>query len=146
MIEEELKVVEVARFEQETSHELPLHTEGVSAGLPFHADDSVEKKLDLNELLVKHPTATFFVKVQGESMIGAGIFSGDILLVDRSIEPVDGAIVIAQLNGEFTVKRLKFSGGRPYLLAENPNYKPIQMKEGVEFVVWGVVTSVIRKV
>lgn len=146
MLEEEVRIVEVARFEQETNCELPLYAEGVSAGLPFHADDSVEKRLDLNELLVKHPTATFFVKVQGESMIGAGIFSGDILLVDRSIEPVDGAIVIAQLNGEFTVKRLKFSGGRPYLLAENPNYKPIQMKEGVEFVVWGVVTSVIHKV
>lgn len=146
MLEEETRVVEIAGFEQEINCELPLYAEGVSAGLPFHADDSVEKKLDLNELLVKHPTATFFVKVQGESMIGAGIFSGDILLVDRSIEPVDGAIVIAQLNGEFTVKRLKFSGGRPYLLAENPNYKPIQMKEGVEFVVWGVVTSVIHKV
>lgn len=146
MSEEDIRVVEIARFKQEASFELPLHAEGVSAGLPFQADDSVEKKLDLNELLVKHPTATFFVKVQGDSMVGAGIFSGDILLVDRSVEPVDGTIVIAELNGEFTVKRLKFSGGRPYLLAENPNYKPIQMKEGVEFVVWGVVTSVIRKV
>jgi DNA polymerase V len=146
MIEDDIKFFEIAKFEQETNCELPLYAESVSAGLPFHADDSVEKRLDLNELLVKHPTATFFVKVQGDSMIGAGIFSGDILLVDRSIEPVDGAIVIAELNGEFTVKRLKFSGGRPYLLAENPNYKPIQMKEGVEFAVWGVVTSVIRKV
>lgn len=146
MSEEETIVVEIARFKQEKSCELPLCAEGISAGLPFHADDSVEKKLDLNELLVKHPNATFFVKVQGDSMIGAGIFSGDILIVDRSIEPFDGAIVIAELNGEFTVKRLKFSGGRPYLLAENPNYKPIQMKDGIDFVVWGVVTSAIRKV
>ncbi|HBA65169.1 MAG TPA: DNA polymerase V, partial [Methylococcaceae bacterium] len=114
----------------------------VSAGFPSPADDYVEKTLDLNELLVQKPAATFFVRAQGESMLGAGIHPNDILVVDRSREPVPGKIVIFALNGELVVKRLKRRGGQWVLGSENPAYKDIVLREEMETVIWGVVTSV----
>lgn len=123
---------------------LPLFTGKVAAGFPSPADDYVEKSLDLNELLVHKPAATFFVRAQGESMLGAGIHSDDILVVDRSIEPVPGKIVIAALNGELTVKRLKRTGHEITLGAENPAYSDIVIQEEIDLVIWGVVTSVIH--
>ena len=104
---------------------LPLFTGKVAAGFPSPADDYVEKTLDLNDLLVKKPAATFFVRAQGESMLGAGIHPNDILVVDRSIEPVPGKIVICALNGELTVKRLGRTNGQWRLKAENPAYADI---------------------
>lgn len=125
---------------------LPFFTANVSAGFPSPADDYVETQLDLNELIIKHPSATFFVKVNGNSMQEAGIFSGDILVVDRSISPSHGKIVVAVLDGEFTVKRLWIEkGGRILLTPENAAYKPIEIKPGSQFQVWGVVTYVIHK-
>ena len=125
---------------------LPLFNGKVAAGFPSPADDYVEKSLDLNELLVKKPAATFFVRAQGESMLGAGIHPNDILVVDRSIEPVPGKIVICALNGELTVKRLERGNGQWQLKAENPAYADIIIHEELELVIWGVVTNVIHPV
>ncbi len=118
----------------------------IRAGFPSPADDYLDKKLDLNEFLIKHPAATFFVKVKGESMIKAGIHSGDILVVDRSLEPRDKKIVIAVLNGEFTVKRVRKMKDKLYLVSENDDYPPIEIKDGADFEVWGIVVHVIHSV
>jgi DNA polymerase V len=125
---------------------LPLFTGKVAAGFPSPADDYVEKNLDLNELLVQKPAATFFVRAQGESMLGAGIHPNDILVVDRSIEPVPGKIVICALNGELTVKRLALENQQWKLKAENPAYADIAIHEDLDMVIWGVVTNVIHAV
>ena len=117
---------------------------GVSAGFPSPADDYKEKKLDLNDLLIRQPEATFFAKASGDSMTGAGIFDGDMLIVDRSITATDGKIVIAVVNGELTVKRFKLVGRTAQLHAENPKYSPITLCEGDNVNVWGVVTNVIH--
>ena len=125
---------------------LPLFTGKVAAGFPSPADDYIEKNLDLNELLVQKPAATFFVRAQGESMLGAGIHPNDILVVDRSIEPVPGKIVICALNGELTVKRLERENRQWKLKAENPAYADIAIHEDLDMVIWGVVTNVIHAV
>jgi DNA polymerase V len=123
---------------------LPLFSGKVAAGFPSPADDFVEKSLDLNELLVQKPAATFFVRAQGESMLGAGIHPNNILVVDRSIEPVPGKIVICALDGELTVKRLERDNEQWQLKAENPDYPDIVIYEALELVIWGVVTNVIH--
>lgn len=125
---------------------LPLFVGKVAAGFPSTADDYVDKTLDLNELLVQKPAATYFVRAQGESMLGAGIHPNDILVVDRSIEPVPGKIVICALNGELTVKRLDRENEQWKLKAENPDYSDIPIYEELDMVVWGVVTNVIHAV
>ena len=105
----------------------------------------MEMRLDLNEHLIQNPISTFFVRVEGESMIGAGIYPNDILIVDLSIEPCDGHVVIAMINGEFTVKRLKIGAKKQItLLPENDRYAPMVIKEGMDFNIWGVVTNVIH--
>lgn len=129
-----------------TQCELPLFLEPVSAGFPSPADDYIEKKLDLNEFIIKHPAATFFVRVNGDSMCNAGIQSGDLLVVDRAVKPASGKIVVAILNGEFTVKRLEINPrGFVRLLPENPAYPAVEIHADVEFQVWGVVTHVIHR-
>ncbi len=141
------KINQIMAFLQDASWAdgLPLYANKVSAGFPSPADDYLECKLDLNTHLIKHPAATFFVKVSGDSMKNAGIHSGDMLIVDRSIEPVHGRIVIVAIDGELTVKRLSKQGGRVQLLPENKNYKPIDIKDTHELVIWGVVTYVIHE-
>jgi len=133
-------------FETRTRLEVPLFTAGISAGFPSPADDFIDRKLDLNEFLVAHPAATFFVRVEGTSMIDAGIHPGDILIVDKAVEAKPGSIVIAVIDGEFTVKRYHCAGGRRLLLAENPSFRPIEVTEGMAAEVWGVVNYVIHKV
>lgn len=123
---------------------LPLFFEGVAAGFPSPAEDYIEKQLDLNDL-IEHPNATFYVRVEGNSMRGAGIHSGDILVVDRSLEAKDGKIVVALLDGEFTVKRIKVTPQGISLVAENPRYPSIPITSDSDFQVWGVVTYVIHK-
>ncbi|MGZ5025723.1 MAG: LexA family protein [Methylobacter sp.] len=125
-------------------YKLPLYVGKVSAGFPSPADDYIEKTLDLNQLLIQKPAATFFARAQGYSMIGAGIHHNDILIVDRSIEAVPGKIVVCALNGELTVKRLARDGEQWQLKAENPDYADIVIFEELEMVLWGVVTNVIH--
>jgi DNA polymerase V len=124
---------------------LPLFESRVSAGYPSPADDHLEASLDLNHHLVKHPASTFFVRASGESMINAGINNNDILIVDRSMEPRHGDIVIAALNGELTVKRLHLDEKMVILKPENPDYPHIEITEGIEFLIWGIVTSVVHQ-
>lgn len=142
----ELTVTEIFSFEQRTKLSLPIAMTSVPAGFPSPADDYMDKKLDLNEYLIQHPAATFFVRVKGESMIQAGIHSGDILIVDRAIEPDDGKVVIAAIDGELTVKRILKRDGKLYLAAENPDYNLIEVSPEQSFMIWGVVTYVIHKV
>lgn len=123
---------------------IPLALCRVEAGFPSPADDYMEGSLDLNEHVVKHPAATYFVRASGDSMTGAGIFDGDLLVVDRSLEPVHGKVVIAEVDGQLTVKRLFKLQGRFLLQAENGSYPPIELQEGNEVVVWGVVTHALH--
>lgn len=123
---------------------LPLFAHPVHAGFPSPADDYVSESLDLNEHLVAHKEATFFLRARCESMTGAGIQDGDLLVADRSLHPNHRAIVIAVVDGEFTVKRLSKRGGEIRLLAENPDYAPIELQDGQELQVRGIVTSVIH--
>jgi DNA polymerase V len=124
---------------------LPLDTVKVSAGFPSPAADYEDKRLDINEYLVRNPVSTFFFPVQGESMQGAEIFDGDILVVDKSIRPRHGLIVIAFINGERLVKRLYRRGGRVALIAEHPAYPPLEIREGMDLEVWGVVVGKFKR-
>ncbi len=121
---------------------LPLYLERISAGFPSPAQDYVEQRLDLNQLCVKRPAATYFLRVAGISMINAGIYPDDLLVVDRSITAQAGDIVVASLNGEFTVKVLEIEPLR--LVPQNEDYHPILINETDDFEIFGVVTNVVR--
>jgi len=123
----------------------PLMSSCVMAGFPSPAEQYVEQALDLNELLVKHPAGTFFVRTSGDSMLQAGIMSGDILVVDRALDAADGSIVIAAVDGEFTVKYLRKRDNELQLVAANPRYKPITFADGNELQLFGVVTAAIHQ-
>ncbi len=123
---------------------LPLFGANVSAGFPSPAGDHVESKLDLNEHLVRRPAATYFVRAEGESMRDVGIYSGDLLIVDRGVNPIAGDIIIAVVHGDLTVKRLTGSGHNLKLTAANPSFDDITLTE-LEFEIWGVVTHSIRQ-
>jgi DNA polymerase V len=138
-------ISEIFKAKADSNLPLPIYLSCIQAGFPSSAENDLEKMLDLNELLVAHPAATFFVRVKGDSMKNAGIFSGDVLVVDRSLEPTDNKIIVAVVGNEFTVKRLKISQGKISLLPENPAYPILEVKEGSDFQVWGVVTYVIHK-
>ena len=145
-IENMVHVGVVMKFVESCESRLPLYSCTVQAGFPSPADDYMEGKLDLNEHLVKHPSATFFVRAAGCSMIKAGIHPGDILVVDRSIEAKHGKIVIAVVDGQLTVKRLHKSVQETYLMPENEEFEPIRFEEDSEVVIWGVVTNVLHEV
>lgn len=131
-------------FDRKSTLSRPLFVCRVSAGFPSPADDYIEGRLDLNELMVANPAATFFVRVAGDSMTGAGIHHNDILVVDRSLEPVNGKVVIAVVNGELTVKRLIKHGDVLRLVAENSDYPEIDLTEGTTCEIWGVVVFVVH--
>lgn len=125
---------------------IPLYGYSISAGFPSLVDDCIEDRLDLNQLLVSNHAATFFLRVKGDSMINAGIHDGDIIVVDRSVQPVDRSIVVAVVDGELTVKRLIMHSGAAELHAENPKYTPIRFQDSQELILWGVVTSAVHQV
>ena len=131
-------------FNRTGERQRPLFACSVSAGFPSPADDYIEGKLDLNELMVANPAATFFVRVAGDSMVGAGIHHNDILVVDRSLAPISGKVVIAVINGELTVKRLLRKGKSVFLQAENPDYPDIQMSEESTCEIWGVAAFAVH--
>lgn len=124
--------------------ELALYTARIPAGFPSPADDSVENQIDLNQHLIRHPQATFFVRASGDSMLGTGIHPGDLLVVDQAVEVAHGKVVIAVVDNELTVKRLHCRNGQIRLLAENKDYPAIDLVEGAELRILGVVTSVIH--
>ena len=119
---------------------------GISAGFPSPADDFRETRISLDEELIINKEATFFAKVSGQSMIGAGLDDNDLLVIDRSLEPENNKIAVCFLDGEFTVKRLKVRGEEVWLQPENPDYPIIKITEENNFLIWGIVTSVIKKV
>jgi len=126
--------------------EIVLAQTGISAGFPSPADDFKEFKISLDKTLVKNKEATFYAKVSGQSMVGAGIDDGDLLVVDKSLDPKHNNIAVCFIDGEFTVKRLKVSGNDVYLQPENASYKAIKVTDDNNFQVWGIVTHVIKKV
>jgi len=134
----------VSRPDMSTKRKQAIFSATVSAGFPSPAADYEEGKLDLNRHLIKNPPATFFVRATGDSMVGAGIHSGDLLIVDRSLEPKNNNVIIAALNGELTVKRIRIRGKKISLVPENDNYSAQKIEGGMEFEVWGVVTNVIH--
>lgn len=119
---------------------------GISAGFPSPAEDFKEQRLSLDRELVKNKEATFYARVSGQSMIGAGLDDNDLLIIDRSLEPTHNKIAVCFLDGEFTVKRLKVNAEGVWLQPENPNYPIIKITEDNDFVIWGIVTNVIKKV
>lgn len=130
----------------ETRIKRPLIGNNFPAGFPSPAADYLEGLLDLNEYLIKNKAATFFARVGGDSMIGCGIFPDDIVIVDRSLEAGNNSVVLARYDGEFTIKKLRIEKGELFLVSENESYPPIKINEELEFVIWGVVTTVIHKV
>ncbi len=141
-----VRVAEIFDFEARTEGGAPLYLSPVAAGFPSPADDFIDKSLDLNEHLVSHPAATFFVRAQGESMSGAGIASGDLLVVDRALEPKSGDVIIAAVGGELTVKRIRLRGGAVWLVPENPAFPALKVEDAMDFEVWGVVTYVVHRI
>lgn len=119
---------------------------GISAGFPLPADDCKETRISLDDELIKNKDATFFAKVKGQSMIDAGLDDNDLLVIDRSLEPANNKIAVCFLDGEFTVKRLRVEKNEVWLQPENPNYPIINITEENDFVIWGIVTNVIKKV
>jgi len=138
------KVKYISEIISKGLYEVPMYSNKVAAGFPSPADDYLEDKIDLNQYLVKHPAATFLVRASGESMINAGIFPNDILVVDRSLKAEDGKVVIAVVDNELTVKRYRKRGKNIVLEPENEAYDPIIISEESEAFVWGVVTNVIH--
>lgn len=128
-----------------TKLKLPLLLAGVQAGFPSPADDFIDKRLDLNEHLISHPAATFFVRAVGDSMLGAGIHDGDLIIVDRAVEPQAGRVVMAALGGELTIKRLERRGERLFLAPANTDYPSFDVTAREDFEIWGVATHVIHK-
>ncbi|MBP9855474.1 MAG: translesion error-prone DNA polymerase V autoproteolytic subunit [Candidatus Omnitrophica bacterium] len=139
-------ILDIKKYDVKSNRKYPLYLSKISAGFPSPADDYIEKSIDLNEYLINHPASTFFVRVKGDSMINAGIQNGSVLIVDRSLEAINNKIIVAVLNGEFTVKRIKKYNGSLFLIAENPNYSPIEVTSNMDFEVWGVVVHVIHSV
>lgn len=137
-------VQSIFKLDQKTKFCLPLYLNPVAAGLPAPTEDYVDDNIDLNRHLVKHPDTTFLVRVVGESMKDAGIHPNDMLIVDRSLEVTSGQVVIAVVNGELTVKRIRNHKNKLWLMPENKLFKPIEINENTELHIWGVVTNVIH--
>ena len=122
-----------------------LIEEGISAGFPSPADDFKEVRISLDKELVKNQESTFYARVSGDSMIEAGLDDGDLIVIDRSLNPENGKIAVCFIDGEFTVKRIKKEKSKLYLIPENKKYKPIELKEENELIIWGIVEYVIKK-
>lgn len=140
----ETTVANISRVRLGPPQQVPLYAAQPAAGFPAPADDLIERALDINDLVVKNPAATFFVRVRGDSMEGAGIFSGDVLVVDRAVVPIEGSIVVAAVYGEMVVKRLRKQGSTHVLVSENDAYEPIVVSENDDCFVWGVVVGSVR--
>lgn len=128
----------------ETELTLPFVEEGISAGFPSPALDFIDTSIDLNKHLIKHPSSTFYGRVKGESLKNAGIANGDLLVIDKSLEPQNGKIAVCFIDGEFTAKRIQINKDEIWLIPENENYKSIRVTKENDFLIWGIVTHVIK--
>lgn len=138
-------ISEVKDFAYKKGYKIPLYSSHISAGSPYPAEDEIDKTTDLNSLIIDNPEHNFLLKVSGESMIGAGIYPGDIAVVDRTIEAKNGKIIIAVLNAAITIKRLVIKDNKQLLTPENNDFPTITINKNDEFYIWGVVTNVIHK-
>ena len=139
-------IIDIFSADTETSLELPVVESGISAGFPSPALDFIDLSIDLNKHLIKHPSATFYGRVKGNSLKNAGIDNGDLLVIDRIIEPANGKIAVCFIDGEFTAKRIKITKKEVWLIPENENYQPILVTEDSNLLIWGIVTHVIKDV
>tara|TARA_Y100001970_G_scaffold163819_1_gene200215 strand:+ start:308 stop:742 length:435 start_codon:yes stop_codon:yes gene_type:complete len=135
---------EIINFRKSKKTKIKLYTTSISAGFPSPAEDHMDISLDINEYLVKHPSSTFYIYVKGDSMIDSGIFDGDLLIVDRSLEVKSNSVVVAVIDGDFTVKKIKKDSGNLYLIPQNKKYKPILLENNMDFQIWGIVTHTIH--
>lgn len=140
------KTIEFYSAETTSKLDLPFVENGISAGFPSPADDFLDISIDLNKELIQNPSVTFYGRVKGDSMVDAGLSDGDLLIIDKSLEPTDNKIAVCFIDGEFTVKRIKIEKDIIWLIAENRNYKPIKVTSENDFIIWGIVTTVIKSV
>jgi DNA polymerase V len=138
------KTIEFYTPNYSTKLKLPFVSNGISAGFPSPADDFLDINIDLNKHLIKNKSTTFYGRVKGDSMKDAGIHDGDLLIVDKSLEPTNGKIAVCFIDGEFTVKRIKIDKDVIWLIAENKDYKPIKVTQDNDFVIWGILINVIK--
>jgi DNA polymerase V len=136
--------LEFYRPDYNTTLDLPFVDGGISAGFPSPADDFLDINIDLNKHLIKNPSTTFYGRVRGNSMIDAGIHDGDLLVIDKSLEPQSDKIAVCFIDGEFTVKRIQIEKDTVWLIAENKDYQPIKVTKENELLIWGIVTNVIK--
>jgi DNA polymerase V len=136
--------LEIFSAATESVLELPVISEGISAGFPSPALDFIDLTIDMNKHLVKHPATTFYGRVKGQSMIDAGIFDGDLLVIDKSLQPTDNKIAVCYIDGEFTIKRIQIQKDCVWLIPENEAYQPIKVTADNDFIIWGMVTHVIK--
>lgn len=139
------KSIQFFKTDVSTYLKLPFVANGISAGFPSPADDFLDINIDLNKYLIKNPTTTFYGRVSGNSMIDAGINDGDLLIIDKSLEPKNNKIAVCFIDGDFTVKRIQIEKDVIWLIAENKEYKPIKVTKDNDFVIWGIVTNVIKQ-
>lgn len=140
------KNLEIFSADTTTELDLPLVDDGISAGFPSQADDFINTSIDLNKEFIKNKDATFYGRVKGDSMIDAGLNNGDLLVIDKSLEPKNGKIAVCFIDGDFTVKRIKIEKDVIWLVAENKNYSPIKVTKDNDFQIWGIVTTIIKSV
>lgn len=137
--------VEIHKIDITSTLPLQYADEGIRAGFPSPAQDYMEQAIDLNKELIRHPASTFYGRVVGNSMSGEGIEDGDILVIDKSLELMDGDLAVCFINGEFTVKRVKLEKDFAWLVPSNPDYQPIKVTKDDEFTIWGIVTYTVKK-
>jgi len=138
-------IITFFRADVSSELELPYVVEGISAGFPSPADDFLDINIDLNKYLIKNPSTTFYGRVRGNSMMDAGIHNGDLLIIDKSLEPTNNKIAVCFIDGEFTVKRIRIEKDVVWLIAENKDYEPIKVTKDNDFVIWGIVTNVVKQ-
>jgi len=138
------KTLDIFSAITETDLDLPYVSSGISAGFPSPAMDFVDASIDLNKHLISHPSSTFYGRVKGQSMKDEGIHDGDLLVIDKSLEPTNGKIAVCYIDGEFTVKKIKLEQDTCWLVPANEKYKPIQITADNDFLIWGIVTFVIK--
>ena len=138
------KILDIYSASSETELQIPLVSSGISAGFPSPAGDFIDLSIDLNKHLIKHPSSTFYGRVKGQSMKDAEINDGDLLIIDKSLDPIDGKIAVCFIDGEFTIKRIKLEKDACWLMPANEKYKPIKVTSDNELIIWGIVTHVIK--
>ncbi|MCK9481790.1 MAG: translesion error-prone DNA polymerase V autoproteolytic subunit [Bacteroidia bacterium] len=139
-------IIDIFSADTKTALALPFVDDGISAGFPSPALDFIDTSIDLNKHLIQHPSATFYGRVKGFSLKNAGIDDGDLMIIDRSLEPTNGKIAVCYIDGQFTAKRIKIAKKEIWLIPENEDFEPIRVTADNDFLIWGIVTHVIKNV